>query len=430
MIKKKRAFLAYKQIFMSFYSRGGIGVFVASIFSKMTTMLVSILLSRILSTEDYGVLAIGLAVLFISQPVFGFGLQETLLRFGAAIHMTLKEKTSLYMSYLKFGTLFALIVAASIFAAMPLLIQQKSASAISTYQILAFAGVTLFFFQLTANYFRILGENNTYSKIIGTQALLTITLAPLAGAFLGITGIALSWVLVPAITSLAYIVAKNNRQSMSLIGKTSPPNREMLTYGLWVGLGGIASQGALMLDTIMVGIYNGDVAAGLYRNASLLPLSLMFLPGIYMTSEFVHVRANADSSEFISKFYKDYLMVFAPLAITILAVLITLPEAIITTLFGAKYVEAAPVLSLLGLTIIPTFLIRIPVGNILNAVGRANNNVVSAFIVLILNATLNYLLIPEFGLFGAAYASLGSIIVGSVISLYYLREHVCQQQNK
>jgi len=225
-------------------------------------------------------------------------------------------------------------------------------------------------------------------------------------------------------------VAKNNRQSMSLIGKTSPPNREMLTYGLWVGLGGIASQGALMLDTIMVGIYNGDVAAGLYRNASLLPLSLMFLPGIYMTSEFVHVRANADSSEFISKFYKDYLMVFAPLAITILAVLITLPEAIITTLFGAKYVEAAPVLSLLGLTIIPTFLIRIPVGNILNAVGRANNNVVSAFIVLILNATLNYLLIPEFGLFGAAYASLGSIIVGSVISLYYLREHVCQQQNK
>ncbi len=64
-----------------------------------------------------------------------------------------------------------------------------------------------------------------------------------------------------------------------------------------------------------------------------------------------------------------------------------------------------------------TFLFRVPLGNMLAAVGKAKWNSYSALIMLLINLILNYILIPKYGIAGAAYATVISISLSSIVSM-------------
>ena len=95
-------------------------------------------------------------------------------------------------------------------------------------------------------------------------------------------------------------------------------------------------------------------------------------------------------------------------------------ESIILIIFGAEYVSGALVLSILT----TGFFIDAatgPVGNITQIYGRTKINMVCGFIGAGTNFTLNFLLIPVYGLKGAAIATASSYIlmkIALLISVY------------
>ena len=98
----------------------------------------------------------------------------------------------------------------------------------------------------------------------------------------------------------------------------------------------------------------------------------------------------------------------------------------IFSVFGNEYMSVKPIVTILLIMVTISFAIRSPLGNMLSAVGKAKWNSYASIVLLILNILLNLILIPKYGLFGAAYATLISISAGSliylVLSIAYIRK--------
>lgn len=115
---------------------------------------------------------------------------------------------------------------------------------------------------------------------------------------------------------------------------------------------------------------------------------------------------------------------------TILAILIPgvifiyiFPDFVLYLLAGDKYTDAAP---LLRVTLLYTLLIPFgrQFGTILDSIGKTKTTFYIVIVTAGLNLGLNYIFIVNFGVLGAAYATLISNVVGFIIAQYILRKEL------
>ena len=89
-------------------------------------------------------------------------------------------------------------------------------------------------------------------------------------------------------------------------------------------------------------------------------------------------------------------------------------------IWGKEYSNSAQYLKILSIGILPTFLLRNPLGYIYNAIGKAKFNVKLSVVMIFVNVSLSWVAIKLSGPSGAAYATVITYLIGGVISLYYL----------
>ncbi|MDX9780799.1 MAG: polysaccharide biosynthesis C-terminal domain-containing protein, partial [bacterium] len=257
----------------------------------------------------------------------------------------------------------------------------------------------------------------------------------LLGVFLGGgRGYTLGFVTAPAITALLLLLLK--RRDKERYGLFTPVRDlpvkkwDYTKYGLYAGLGNIASQMAWQLDTIMIGILIAQsTEVAVYRAASLIPFSLIFIPSVFMQTDFVYIAERFEQKKYLIAYYKKYLMIFGVITALVLGIWYAGADLIVGV-FGPEYTEAKPLIHVLMINVFTTFLFRVPLGNMLAAVGKASWNSYSAFAMLIVNLLLNLWLIPLFGVFGAAYATVTSIGLSSLLNLALFAIYLKQLDNK
>jgi O-antigen/teichoic acid export membrane protein len=245
----------------------------------------------------------------------------------------------------------------------------------------------------------------------------------LLGVFLskGI-GYTIGFSVAPAISAFVVYLAIRKRGKVDIrilerIKDLPLKKSDYAKYGVFAGLGNIASQMAWQLDTVMIGILlaNSTLVAT-YKVAALIPFSLIFIPTVFMQTDFVYIAENHKNRKYLINYYKKYLLVFS-LITTVILVAWYAFGGMIVRLFGPDYIEARSLINILMINVATTFLFRVPLGNILAAVGKAKWNSYSAVAMLLFNLLLNYLLIPRLEVFGAAYATVISISVSCIIAL-------------
>ena len=94
-------------------------------------------------------------------------------------------------------------------------------------------------------------------------------------------------------------------------------------------------------------------------------------------------------------------------------------DFIINILFGNEYAQSVLLLRVLLIGTISVFLLRNPLGFILNAVGQAKINVKVSYIMLVINLLMSLSLTYKFGLIGAAYATSLTLFLGGFLTLYH-----------
>ncbi len=175
----------------------------------------------------------------------------------------------------------------------------------------------------------------------------------------------------------------------------------------------------LSFDIVAVSYILGVYEAGLYSAASKMVLSLTFILAAYNQSVYpvlsrLHKRGREASV--VSGFYLlSMLFIGVPMAY-----LISSNSADILSLFySPEYKGSAQVLSILVWGIFLSFLAS-PLHRVLDATGRQRLVFNAVFSACILNVALNIILVPAFGIAGAAYASVISYTVLFLVPAFHI----------
>ncbi len=186
---------------------------------------------------------------------------------------------------------------------------------------------------------------------------------------------------------------------------------KLVEFSIPLMLTGILSYIMGWTDTLMLGHYFNSSVVGLYSTAS--PLA-KFIP-VFLSSAgflFMPVATSFYTRGKLEELRRFYMIitrwVFIP-TFLLFTLFLVFPRATIGGLFGSRYTAAAPALQILtvGFTVQTLFG---PNGLTLVTVGRTKANLIGNLIAAALNVTLNAVLIPIYGIKGAALATAVSYI--------------------
>ena len=408
----------------SFFQRKGGYILFASYFAKLITFAISVFIIRILPKEEFGYIAYAATIISFIAPFKGFGMDQGLLRYGS-IANSQQLKKLYFNNTLKKGLLYSFITALTIALLAPVL-SINMEDALVFIIIMSVQIVSLLLMESIKIYCRIIHLNKLYAHIIIYQNALLFVGVVSATWFFGAFGYVISLVTIPLLFGLFLIfklhLLKYNKNQVVL-----ESNRSFLSYGFYMSLGGMLSQLLYAVDIMLIGnLIKDSVAVAQYKAANIIPFSLLILPIAILTTDFVHIINKVKKSKKeIWTYYLNYLKVMTIICLGILGVFYFFSTDILK-IFGKEYNNDQHLMFIFSIGVVGALLLRIPLGNILSAIGWPKINALFSVIVLAINLVAGYYCVVHYGILGAAYTTIALMWFSGILSLfaliYYLRK--------
>jgi len=356
----------------------------------------------------------------------GFGANHALLRHGA-IQKTYLSKWNVFKYAQRNGSYNSLILVALVIGFSSFLTNNLPGAQLY----LCILSLQLLFShwnQTQKSLFRVLRLNKLYGYSSILQSIILLVLSITLALLYGVTGYAIALVLAPLFTFLVYLKLFNKSPKASKKISSLIDKKSFWKYGLYVGVGAVGSQMLFGIGAIVLGNTTSDPEQlAFYKVAGLISFNLLFIPQSFIKTDYIYLAENSESRSILKSYIKKYWSTMALLSLVIFVLLFIFSEPVIVTLFGQRYIESHIFLRVLVVGVIGAIMFRSLFGGILMAVGKANWNIVNAFVVLGINVILCFVLIERFGVIGAAYALTLSIWIGSIFSgimmFMYLKKH-------
>lgn len=158
-----------------------------------------------------------------------------------------------------------------------------------------------------------------------------------------------------------------------------------------------------------------------FSAAQIAPSSVTFVASSVMVYAFPYFAKNYRDGKWIYKNTKKLVLGLTALmaAVTLLGVLLS---PVIVLIYGKKFQthNAVKLMQLFFVAYGVSGAVRMPVGNVLAAVGEVKFNIINSAITFAVHLVLCWYLTSHFGIGGAAYGLLIGYILSSVISYIYL----------
>jgi len=169
-------------------------------------------------------------------------------------------------------------------------------------------------------------------------------------------------------------------------------------------------------DSFMLGILTTVKDVGIYNAAVPLAFLLMLVPELFMLIFFPLVTKEYSAKNYVlvKELSKQVGKWIFALNLPILVLMLLFPGAFINFFFGAKYIAAESALRLL---VIGTFIHSICMvsNNLISMTGKSKLILGDIIVALFINIALGLFLIPIYGITGAAFATMTSLIILDII---------------
>ncbi len=388
-------------------------VFVGQIVYSVSQLVERIVIARLLTPDAYGEVDIGLALLTFSTTIALIGLQSGVPRYMSRFDDEANTRGA-WLTGLLIAGATSIPIALVLFFNAELVAATFFERPESTHLLLLFVACIPFSVGFQVAISGIQGQENTIYRTYAHDLLFPgFRLFLLVGLLYTGFGILAAGIAYLVATIVAFVVAHVllNRL-IPLIGTFKLHAREMLFFSIPLVFATLLSRLLTRTDTLMLGYFRSSYEVGLYGAAyplasgMLLVLSsfgFMFLP---LASR---LDANDKRSE-IDAIYKlttkwIYIVTF-PLFLTF----VVFSSDVLAVIFGGEYAQAGFALSILA------------VGFFTSAAFGRNRETISALgfttwvfianaLAFVVNVVLNLLLIPRYGIAGAAVTSALSFIV-------------------
>jgi len=177
------------------------------------------------------------------------------------------------------------------------------------------------------------------------------------------------------------------------------------------------------VDSILLGYFKDISRVGFYNAAIPIAMLLLIIPEVFMQLFFPLITKEYSKNNFklISELSKQVSKWIFALNLPIFFLMVLFPGVFINLLFGAEYLAAENALRFLA---IGAFISSISVvsNNLLSMLGKSRIILYDTLASLIITIILNILIIPRYGLNGAAFATmLGFMLLNSL----FLFQAIC-----
>jgi len=390
------------QFISDFLKRKGAYVFFAVIVSKLFSLLLSVVVIRLLTKEDYGNLMYAYTIISFVMPFMGMGVFQSFIRY-APLQKFIYQRKALF-KYTFIGGVIASVILSLFIVLFAPLISHKIPE--SYWYIVSFSLliVSLFIFESIKNYFRISFLNQVYAKLEIIHSISVFIIGVSLTYFIGAFGFIIALIIVPLILSVYLLLKK--KIFTGIVSKIDIPKKEYWYYGIYTSLGGLLSQLIFSIDIIGIGnLLNDAKLLAQYKALSIIPFSLLFLPGAVIKTDFVKLVNESKNRAYLISYVKNFMIIFSGVSVLILVTVYFLGDWIVVLLFGQQYMGTSDLLLVFTLGIIGAFLFRVPFGNIMVVIGKTKINTLISILTLLADVVLNYFWIQKWGIMGAAYAT-------------------------
>ncbi len=387
-----------KNYLQNFLKRAGSYVLTATVISRVFSFFASWLALQFIPNKELGIVLFSYNIVVFIIPIGGFGLHQSLIRYGALLK-TDEEKDSLFVYVFKKGIatssiIILMIIVAAIF--IPFQFEKTSNYLI----LLSFLIIPTFTLEIIKAQFRLKYDNKSFAFTEVVYSIVFLISIFILSYFYKEVGYAIALLITPLITSLLFIKKLNINFSTKI--KLPIINFSFWKYGFFASLSNVVTQLLFVIDILLIGylLQDAEMVTN-YKYVSLIPFSLLFLPRVFITTDFVAFTENIYDKRYIVNYIKSYTFLFFLISI-LLCVFCTVFSHQVLEIFDENFVQYADTFIILIFGITGIYILRGLYGNLLSSIGKAHINYYIISFALFVNILSNYYLIPIYGITGAA----------------------------
>lgn len=262
------------------------------------------------------------------------------------------------------------------------------------------------------------------SPAIGEIVGRAVQLAGVIGVVMihpSVLGFVCAFVLGAFITLVINVINARRFVYFHLFGRSLNSHVRLFIREAWpIGAALFLSVAFFKIDTVMLSFLKPSGDVGLYALPFKVLESLLFFPaavgGMLLP---VFSRASYPHPNGIVRPLKSALDLYLIAMFPVAAALFVAAPFIILFLAGDEFAGSVPILRILAVALGALFLGNL-FGNALIAIGQQRRLFFVSLILMVVNITANFILIPPFSAIGAAWATLGTQVLSMVFAFYIL----------
>jgi len=417
-------------------ARGGFHLFWGLIVSNVISAVSAIVVARMLSPAEYGLVGVASAAPGLIALFRDWGMDNAMVRHIAQSRS--EDNLAGARSTLIVGMTFMLLLGLALsvvsfflsgFLAAQVFQRPEVTSLIRVVSFTVFTGALLL---VSESVFAGFETMNYRSVVLVSQASLKVLLSPFLivlglGALGAVLGATLSSLLagVVGIFLLYFFLYRKLPKWSSDNHGLAPTFRTMLRYGLPLFISSIIGGFLAQFNSFLTAVYCSDQAIGNYSIAVNFTVLISFfsLPiGSVLFPAFSKLDSERDREDLATVFrlsvkYATLLVVPGAAAIMVLA-----PQAVYT-FFGRKYSDAPLYLVVLCFGSLYTALGSLSIGSFINSRGRTSLSMKLALVNSAVGFPLSLLLVSRFQILGLIAAGLFTGVPSLVLSLWLIRRY-------
>lgn len=398
-------------------------VFGSNVLNKIISFSSGIILVRLLSKSEYGLYSYALNIMSMFLLVNGMGTNTGMMQFGSE---NFKDKPEVGDAYFRFGTWIGIVFNIILTVAIVLysfLFEPSIKNANVLLLLMSGIPMAAFILESIQIYHRANANNKAFAILNTTNTILVFSFTILGAYILKVYGIVCFNYFAYSITilmglKLSKVISKlkNSKYNLKKIEKT-----RFLKFSLIATFNNGISQLLYIIDVFLIGVFIGDTnLIATYKTATLIPFALNFIPYSIAVYIYPYFASRNQDKKWIRKNYCDILKYLGLFNVVVSGFLFICAPFIIYTIFGEQYSDSLLAFRLLAIGYFFSGTFRIITGNIIVMIRKVNFNFYLSLVMGGINIILDIYMIKNYGITGAAVATLTVIILNSAISTIYL----------
>lgn len=401
--------------------------FVGRLVSLVATGTLTVVLARLLSPDGYGLLFLAISIFSTFQLFSNLGLSRS-----AGKHVAeYREKDPAQVAHVlkrSLGFVLGAIVvvgAVIVMAADPIveLVDEPALGPLLSYgPLFVLVATLLTFVRLALQGFERITHSAIVNAVSSTARVVFACGLVLVG--FGVVGALLGYVLAYALTAALglWFVYDGVRELPSGAEIEPGLTKRIVTYAVPLTATKAANVVDKRIDVFLIGFFLNAPAVGFYVVARQV-VHFVAMPAAalgFTVAPALATRKARSQPDAARGLYEEAYMSVVLLYVPAAAGLFVVAEPFVELAFGADYGGAVPVVQVFAAYLVFAAVNSVT-GGALDYVGRARHRAIAQTVAAVTNFGLNVVLIPEFGVLGAAWASLATFGAYTATNVYVVQ---------